>query len=42
MELAALNTCWNALKNLEEKSAKRVMSYLYGRALAHHALEEEY
>ena len=41
MELAALNTCWNALKNLEEKSAKRVMSYLYGRTLAYHALPGE-
>lgn len=41
MELAALNTCWNAIKSLEEKSAKRVMSYLYGRTLAHHALLEE-
>ena len=41
MELAALNICWNAIKNLEEKSAKRVVSYLYGRPLAHHALPEE-
>jgi len=41
VELAALNTCWNAIKNLEEKSAKRVVSYLYGRTLAHHALPEE-
>ena len=41
MELAALSTCWNAIKNLEEKSAKRVMSYLYGRTLAPHALPEE-
>ena len=41
VELAALNTCWNALKNLEEKSAKRVMSYLYGRTLAYHALPGE-
>ena len=41
VELAALNTCWNAIKNLEEKSARRVMSYLYGRTLAHHALPEQ-
>ena len=41
VELAALNTCWNAVKNLEEKSAKRVMSYLYGRTLAHHSLPEQ-
>ena len=41
MELAALNICWNAVKNLEEKSARRVMSYLYGRTLAHHALPEQ-
>ena len=41
MELAALNTCWNAIKNLEERSARRVMSYLYGRTLAHHALPEQ-
>ena len=41
VELAALNTCWNAIRNLEEKSAKRVMSYLCGRTLAHHELPEE-
>ena len=41
VELAALNTCWNAVRNLEKKSAKRVMSYLYGRTLAHHELPEE-
>ena len=41
VELAALNTCWNAIRNLEEKSATRVMSYLYGRTLAHHELPEE-
>ena len=41
VELAALNTCWNAIRNLEEKSAKRVMSYLYGRTLAYHELPEE-
>ncbi len=41
VELAALNTCWNAVRNLEEKSAKRVMSYLYGRTLEHHELPEE-
>jgi len=41
VELAALNTCWNAIRNLEEKSAKRVMSSPYGRTLAHHELPEE-
>ncbi len=41
VEFAALNTCWNAIRNLEEKSAMRVMSYLYGRTLAHHGLPEE-
>ena len=37
---SALNTCWNAIRTWTKKPC-RVMSYLYGRTLAHHELPEE-